>query len=357
MGRLLAVVLLGLGGMGCVAEDPNAVCSEPGVVCELAGNGVAAFNGDGKSATETSFYLPSTARRGPDGLLYIIDLNNYRLRRVDASGVVSTVAGDGQHLGATDGIAASESSLESPIDFDFFADGQIGLVSAHDPRMFAIGTDGMMHLVAGSGLVGALGNEGDHGLATDARFIELSSVAIANDGTIYLADRGANRIRKIDTTGIITTFYGTGASASLKEPEQIILDGDGNLLVADSGNAVIRKITPAGEATIIAGTLSSGFSGDEGPATSAQLASPSGLALAADGRLFIGDRFNRRVRMLRTDGTITTIAGTGTQGQTGNFGPAIDAEFGYVSRLSIDADGGLIVADQSNQCIRKIASP
>jgi internalin A len=357
MRRLLAVGLLGVVSVGCAAEDPNAVCDQPGIVCEIAGNGEAAWNGDGKAPTETSFYLPSSARRGPDGLLYVMDLNNMRLRRVDDTGKVATIAGNGLHLGATDGIAAIDSSLESPVDFGFLADGRVAIVSAHDPRVFAIGSDGMMHLVAGMGLVGALGNEGDRGPAVDARFIELSSVAIADDGTMYLSDRVANRIRKIDTAGIITTFYGTGASAVLKEPEQIILDGEGNLLVADSGNAVVRKITPAGEATIIAGSLSSGFAGDEGPAISAQLASPSGLALTDDGRLFIGDRFNRRVRMVRTDGTITTIAGTGTQGQTGNFGPAIDAEFGYVSRLSLDVDGGLIIADQSNQCIRKVASP
>ncbi len=357
MARALAMALLGMVGTACVDQPSTDVCNEPGVVCEVAGNGTAGFNGDGKPAVETSFYLPSIARRGPDGLVYVMDLNNMRLRRVTDDGMVTTVAGNGLHLGATDGAAAVESSLESPVDFDFFVDGRVVLASAHDPRLFSIENDGTLKLLAGNGLVGALGNEGDRGPATEARFIEVSGVAIANDGTIFVSDRQANRIRKISSDGIITTLYGTGASGILKEPEQIILDNDGNLLVADSGNHVVRKISPAGEMTIVAGSLTSGFSGDGGLATEAQLSSPAGLALAPDGRLFIADRFNRRVREVAADGTITTIAGTGTPGPSGNFGPALEAEFGYVAHLSLDSDGGLLVADQSNQCVRKIASP
>lgn len=354
MRGIWSIAIAGIGLLGCAAQEDAEVCSQPGVVCELAGNGEAAFTGDGRPALETSFYLPSVGRRGPDGLLYIMDLNNMRLRRIDVGGMVETIAGNGFHMGATEGMPAKESGLESPVDFEFLADGRVAFVSSHDPRAFVVDVDGSLQLLAGSGLIGALGNEGDRGPATEARFIELSGIAIAPDGTIYLSDRGANRIRKI-SDGIITTFYGTGASGYLKEPEQLALDAAGNLYVADSGNSVIRKITPDGQASIVAGTLQAGFSGDGGLAVEAQLAGATGIAIADDGTLFIADRFNRRVRQVSTDGTITTIAGTGSPGPSGNFGPAIEAEFGYVSRLSIDVDGGLIVADQSNHCVRKIA--
>lgn len=356
MVRSWPLVLAALAGAGCVASEPTDVCKTPGFVCEIVGNGEAAFTGDGKPALDTSLYMPSVGRRGPDGLLYVMDLNNMRLRRVETDGTVTTIAGNGLHMGATEGMLAIESGLESPVDFDFLPDGRPVFVSAHDPRVFTIGIDGTLQLVAGTGFIAAMGNEGDGGPATRAQFIELSSIAVAPDGTIYLADRGANRIRKI-SDGTITTFYGTGASGYLREPEGLALDANGTVFVADSGNHVVRNIAPDGTASIVAGTLKTGFSGDGGLAIEAQLASPMGVTVAPDGRLFIADRFNRRVRQVAVDGTITTIAGIGTGGHSGDFGPAIEADFAYVSRVQLDSDGGLIVADQTNHCVRKISGP
>ena len=350
--RPAAWIALVIAAAGCDEADPCAL-EVPGTVCRIAGTGQRGFDGDGRLATRTSFYLPSQARRGPDGLLYIMDFNNMRLRRVDADGRVETVAGNGIHMGAIEGLAAVDSSLESPVDLDFLPDGRLAFVSSHDPRLLAIGADGLIQTIAGTGLGALVGNEGDNGPATGARFVELSGLAVAADGTIYVADRGANRIRKI-SGGVITTLYGTGVASVLKEPEQLAVDAAGNVLVADAGNNVIRRITPSGEATIIAGTLISGFSGDGGPAVAAQLAGPTGIDVAADGTLYVADRFNRRVRQIDVDGTITTIAGTGSSGPSGDFGPAVDAEFGFVSRVDLDEGGGLLVADQSNHCIREI---
>lgn len=355
MGRAWTLTLLAATAAGCTdsVEDP---CSVGGNVCELAGNGEAAFTGDGKAAIETSFYLPSVGRRGPDELLYVMDLNNMRLRRVEVDGTVSTVAGNGFHSGATTGAPARESSLESPVDVDFMLDGQPIFVSSHDPRVFSVDSAGMLQLVAGEGIVGALGNEGDGGSALNARFIEPSAVAIAGDGTIYISDRTANRIRKI-SDGIITTLYGTRATSYLNEPEGLAVDAEGNVFVADSGNNVVRKIAVDGSVSIVAGNLVKGFSGDGGLATDAQLSTPTGVTVAEDGTLYIADRFNRRVRRVTPDGIIETIAGTGAPGPSGNGGPALLAEFGYVSRVQLDSDGGLIVADQSNNCVRKIVAP
>lgn len=221
---------------GCTSEPTPCESGAPGTVCRVAGTGESAFNGDGLDALETAFYLPSQMRRGPDGLLYVMDFNNMRLRRIEADGTITTVAGEGIHGGAVIGNLAVESSLENPIDFDFLPDGRIVFVSFHDPRVLMIDHDGSLQLVAG-GLPGQIGNEGDRGPATSARFVELSGIAIADDGAIYLADATANRVRVI-RDGIIDTVAGMGIAGYA---------GDGGIATAarlDTPNGAIRKILP-----------------------------------------------------------------------------------------------------------------
>ncbi len=368
MGRTWSLALFGVGALGCTsAPDDLCTANSPGIVCEVAGNGQQSFNSDGLPALETALYLPSEARRGPDGLVYIMDFNNFRMRRIEADGTVSTVVGDGSHAGAIEGVLATSSSLESPIDFDFMPDGRLVFVSYHDPRVMLVDTDGMLKLIAGSSLQGVRGNDGDGGPADQARFFELSGIAVAPDGSIFVSDDSANRVRVI-RNGTIDTYAGNGSrayagdgglakDANLSEPTALSLDAAGNLFVADAGNHVIRKISPDGIISTVAGNGARGFSGDGGPASNAQLAGPDGIAVGPDGTLFIGDRFNSRVRMVTPDGTISTIAGTGTRGLSGQYGPAREAEFNYLTRVQLDSDGGLFVADQANSCVRKIQAP
>jgi hypothetical protein len=350
----------------CTGDPDPCALSAPGTVCRIAGVGESAFNGDGHDALETALYLPSQMRRGPDDLLYLMDFNNMRLRRIDEDGTVSTVAGNGIHLGAIEGDLAVDSSLENPIDFDFLPDGRIVLVSSHDPRIWMIDFDNTMQVVAG-GLPGEIGNEGDGGPAKYARFVDLAGIAVAPDGAIYISDGLANRVRVI-RDGIINTVAGTGVPglqgdggvatrAQLKSPSALALDVTGNLYISDTLNCSVRKITADGTINTVVGSGYKGFAGDGGPAPLALLAHPEGLAVAPDGTMYIGDRFNNRVRRVDVNGTITTIAGTGESGLAGDGGPALDATFGHLGRVQLDTDGGLLVADQTNGAIRKILAP
>lgn len=358
--------LLGIVAAGC--DPPVDACAkgEPGTICTIAGTGELAFKGDGLPADRSALYLPSQVRRGPDGLLYIMDFNNHRIRRIQADGTLSTIAGDGFHAGAIPGVPATASSLENPIDFDFLADGRLVFVSYHDPRILLIDYDGTIRVLAG-GEPGIRGNEGDGGPAVDARFLELVGIAVGDDDVIYVADRAANRVRVI-SDGIIDTLAGTGGpgyrgdggparDAALDKPSALATDAAGNLFIADSGNSVVRKVSTDGVISTIAGVSRHGFAGDGGRAIDAMLAGPDGLAVAVDGTLFIGDRLNHRVRKVSPDGTITTIGGTGVKGYAGDGGPALDAQLGYVSRIQVDDDGALLIADQTNSTIRKILPP
>ncbi len=351
--------------MACTASPDPCETGEPGTVCRIAGTGEPSFNGDGRDALDTGLYHPTQVRRGPDGLLYVMDFNNMRLRRIEQDGTVSTVAGSGIHAGASVGDIAYESSLENPIDFDFLPDGRIVFVSYHDPRVLVIDFDGRLQAIAGS-LPGTSGSEGDGGLAKDARFIELAGIAVTADGTIYVSDSKAARIRRI-RNGMISTYAGFGVpgytgdggpadQARLSDPSALTFDLGGNLLVSDTGNCAIRKIALDGTISTFAGIGYPGFGGDGGPASKAMLAHPEGIAVAADGTMFIGDRFNNRVRRVSVDGTIDTIAGTGDGGLSGDGGPALDATFGKLARVSVDTDGSLLIADQTNSTIRRLVT-
>ena len=327
--------------VGCsAAEDP---CGEPGTACTIAGIGEAAFNGDGLPARETALYLPSQVRRGPDGLLYIVDFNNHRIRRIEGDGTVSTIAGDGFHAGAIVGAPAVESPLENPIDLDFLPDGRLVFVSLHDPRILVIDHDGTLRLLAGDGALGVFGNEGDGGPAVEARFIALTGIDVAPDGTVYVADADAHRVRAI-RDGMIETVAGVGwagfrgdgglgTAAALDAPSGLATDSAGNLYIADARNCAVRKL---GTDRIISTVAGTGTCGSE-------LAYTAGVAVDDDGTLFIADRGTHRVCRVSPDRVMTTLGGEGA--------------VGAVSRVELDDDGGLVIADQTNHRIRKIAAP
>lgn len=337
-------------------------CGDPGVICRIAGTGELGFNRDGLPAEQSDFFLLSSVRRGPDGHLYLMDFNNMRLRMIDDDGVVQTIAGDGFHAAADVTARATESPLENPIDFAFAPDGSIVFVSYHDPRVIRITQDGGLEVLAGTGEVGLRGNEGDFEDALTAQFIQLDGIAIDDDGTVYVSDSRAHRIRKIQG-GVVYPVAGNGrdafagdggpaTDASLNWPTALELDGDGNLYVADALNHAIRRISPDGIITTIAGDGTQGFAGDGGPPEAARLAQPYGVTVAPDGTVYIADRENFRIRRIQ-GGVIDTIAGVGEVGFAGDGGPALAAKLGHVARIALDGDV-LLVADQSNGCARRI---
>lgn len=351
-------------GCGGPEQEPEAPCvAPPGYVCSIAGTGETGFNGDGKAAIATDLYLVSSARRGPDGRVYIMDFNNQRLRVIKKDGTIRTVLGDGEHALAALGVPADETPLENPIDFRFYSDDRVVFVSYHDPRVLVLGKDDELHTVAGAGDVGVYGNEGDDGPAEEALFIQPDGIAVDASDNVYASDSKAQRVRKIQE-GVITTVAGNGrveysgdgdagVDAGLNWPTALELDNDGNLLIADARNNVVRKLKQDGTISTIAGTGEDGYSGDGGPATKAELNQPYGLAVDEDDTIYIADRANFVVRQILPDGTIETVAGTGEEGASGDGGPAIDATFGYLGRISLD-DDGLLVADQSNSLVRRI---
>lgn len=348
---------------GCQSE-PCLSALGP-VVCTVAGTGRMGFNKDGLQPEDSDLYLPSTLRRGPDGLVYLMDFNNHRLRRIDAAGRLQTIAGDGFHSGAAVGQPAVDSPLENPIDFDFSPEGRVIFISYHDPRVLQISAAGVLEVVAGTGGLALSGNEGDGGPALLASFIQLSGLAIGPDGAIYVSDDEAHRVRVIHSGGRIETLAGTGvqdysgdggpaAAAALNRPAGLAIDRTGNLFIADGLNHAVRKVAPDGTIETVAGTGQAGFGGDGGPATAARLSFPEGVALDAVGTLYITDRNNYRIRRVTPDGIIDTVAGTGERGSSGDRGPPLSARFGVLGRLSVDGDKTLLVADQSNSRVRAV---
>ncbi|HZS08542.1 MAG TPA: hypothetical protein VFD58_27160 [Blastocatellia bacterium] len=226
----------------------------------------------------------------------------------------------------------------------------------------AAATDTIIRTPAGSGVYGFAG---DNGPATSAFFATPSATAVDADGNFYIADAYNNRIRKVSTQGVVTTFAGTGvggytgdngpaAQAQIDTPTSLAFDRGGNLYFTDSLNSVVRKIDPGGKITTFAGNGQDGYGGDNGPATQAALSFPQSLALDATGRVYICDTFNNRIRRVDLQGTITTVAGNGTAGDAGDGGAATQAQLDAPQGVAVDRVGNLFIADTSNFIVRKV---
>jgi serine/threonine-protein kinase len=350
------VLLLAL--LACSGPDPEDPCS-PGDVCRVIGTGDLGFNGEGLPALESWLYFPSSVRFAPDGRLVVVDFNNMRIRALDEDGTLETIAGSGDHAWSTPGTGVLTSALENPVDVVFLADGTFYIDALHEARILYVGADGVVAPVAGTG---DEGYTGDGGPANVAWLSEAAGIAVGDDGTLYIADTNNNCIRYVGTDGIIETLVGaaeaglvdgTGTDARFSGPQRLAF-ADGALWVADSNNHAIRRVGIADRAvTTVAGTGVSGYTGDGGVATAATLSYPYAVELGPDGALWIADSGNNVVRRVDPDGTITTVAGTGVEGLTGDDGPALDATFAFPAHLTFDRDD-LIVADLKNGVVRRV---
>jgi sugar lactone lactonase YvrE len=213
---------------------------------------------------------------------------------------------------------------------------------------------------------GSPGYSGDNGFATSAQIDTVYGVAIDSRGNTYLADSRNHRVRKI-YNGVITTVAGNGqegfsgdggaaTSAQLAFPRDVAVDAQGNLYIADTGNSRIRKVTSSGVISTIAGDGTAGFAGDGGPAAGAQLSYPAGLTVDTAGNIYIADSWNYRIRKIATNGNIQTIVGNGSYGPFGDGGPAVDASLGLVESLAVNAAGDLFLSDSYNHVVRKVSS-
>jgi len=277
-----------------------------GAVTTLVGTGQAAYSGDGGPAGAATLHWPHGLAVDPAGAaLYIADSANHRIRRVDlASDVITTVAGGPAAGSAGDGGPAAAAQLEDPKGVWVAPSGDIYIADSGNERIRRIDRSGTITTVAGTGVTGAAG---DGGPALAAQFDGPRAVAGDSAGNLYVADDNNHRIRRIDPAGMITTVAGTGAgafagdggpaaAAQLNHPRGVAVDGRGDVFVADSMNHRIRMIDPEGRITTVAGCGRQGFGGDGGPATTARLFEPRGVAVDSTGHLFVADTYNDRVR-------------------------------------------------------------
>ena len=240
----------------------------------------------------------------------------------------------------------------------------VGLVAAASLAVagaFAVTGSNTITTVAGNGVQGF---SGDGGPATSARLSNTQGVAVDGQGNLYIADFDMHRVRKVDPGGTITTFAGTTGGysgdggpailAQMNGPVGVAADGQGNIYIAEFNNARVRKVSPNGIITTFAGTGVPSFSGDGGPATAAALYAPKGVAADAQGNIYIVDQYNQRVRKVDPGGTITTFAGTGAFGFSGDGGPATSATMAYPEWVAADANGGVYIAD-GNRRVRKVS--
>jgi sugar lactone lactonase YvrE len=288
-----------------------------GILRVVAGNGICGYSGDGGPATGASLKVPSGVAVDAAGNLYIADRDNHRVRRVTAAGTITTAAGNGVYGFSGDGGLATSASLGYPTGVALDAAGNLYIADTDNHRIRMVSPSGIMGTVAGGGSSWP----GDGGPATSAS-LSVAGVAVDSAGNLYIADYANCRIRKVTPSGTITTVAGNGSwgfsgdggpatNGSLSGPAGLAVDAAGNLYVADTNNNRMRKVTPSGIISTVAGNGIQGFSGDGGPATSASLYQPVGVAVDATGNLYIADWINCRIRKVSTAGIISTVAGNG----------------------------------------------
>jgi uncharacterized protein (TIGR03437 family) len=326
-----------------------------GVISTVAGNGMTGFSGDNGPATSAELNEPEGLAADSAGNLYIADWQNNRIRMV-SNGVISTVVGTGTRGFSGDGGPATSAQLAYPQSVAVDSAGNLYIADTSNSRIRKV-SNGVITTVAGNG---GFGFSGDNGPATSAQLNGPVCVAVDSAGNLYIADQPNQRIRKV-SNGVITTVVGGGSSigdngpatnAQLYEPSGVAVDSAGNLYIADAYNYRIRKVSN-GVITTVAGNGTQGFSGDNGPATSAQFYDPVGVAVDSAGNLYIADFANCRIRKV-TNGVITTVAGNETRGFSGDGGPATNAELNLPAGVAVDSAGNLYIADSAR--IRKVSN-
>ncbi len=278
--------------------------------------------------------------------------------------IVSTFAGTGIGGFAGDAGPASAAQLFDPWGMAFDTSGNLYIADQLNNRVRKVGTDGTITTVAGNGTAGYTG---DTKAATSATLNHPTAVVVDASGNLYIADTDNHVVRKVDTSGNITTFAGIGSFgfagdaaeatlAQLNRPIGLALDATGNLYIADSYNFRIRKVGTDGNINTIAGNGTAEYGGDGGPATDANLNYPQGVTLDAAGNLYIADTFNGSIRKVTTDGNITTVAGVGSNGDFGDAGPATQAALSYPKTVLVDSAGNLFIVDSINCRVRIVTA-
>ena len=337
------------------------------IINTVAGTGVNGYSGDGGPATTAQIYLPAGITFDGLGNYYIADEANNVIRKVNASGIISTIAGSGVSGGggySGDGGQATVAELNNPTDLVIDPYGNIYIADNLNDVIRKVDPFGIISTTAGTGVSGY---SGDMGPATLAKLYGPTSLVIDATGNLYVADQHNQAVRKIDLAGNISTVAGTGVigytgdggpatNATFRFPTTLAIDKHNNLFISDQTNNCIRKVNSAGIISTVVGSGAVGYSGDGGPATNASLNNVVGVAVDTFGNLYIGDEVNHVIRKVNTSGIIFTIAGIGTQGYSGDGGPATACRLRGPWGAKVDIHGNIFVADQYNHVIRKITA-
>lgn len=337
------------------------------VITTVAGKSSSGFSGDYGAATNATLNVPVAITLDSAGNLFIADSYNHRIRKINTNGIITTVAGKSSAGYTGDGVAATNAALYYPAGITLDARNNMFIADTMNNRIRKVDANGFIITVAGTNTAGSTG---DGGLATSAKLNTDRAVAFDASGNLYIADTYNSRIRKVNTNGIITTVAGNGTasflgdsgnatSASLNYPYGLTVDSNGNLYIADTRNNRIRKVNTNGIITTVAGKgpsyPSSGtYSGDGGAATNAYINNPRGVTIDPVGNLLIADAGNNRVRKVDVNGLISTVAGKSTFGFSGDGGTSTNASLYDPEGIAFDTAGNLMIADSSNARIRKV---
>ncbi len=330
------------------------------IINTIVGTGTAGSAGDGGLATAAQINAPSGISYDAAGNLYIAEVGGSRVRMVNASGVITTIAGTGTAGFSGDGGPATAAKINHPGDVAVDASGDIYFTDFNNNRVRKI-SGGIITTVAGTG---AAASSGDGGPATAAAINGPLGIYFDASGILYIAALFDVRIMNL-SSGIIKTYAGTGSGgyggdggpatgAQFNRINFMYMDPANNLYISDNGNHRIRQINSSGIINTIAGTGTIGFSGDGGPATNATINYPAGVVADASGNVYISDAMNYRIRRISTSGIITTYCGTGSAGYGGDGGPALAALLNYPQDLEFNAAGNLSFVDLNNNRIRKL---
>ncbi|MFO0877922.1 MAG: hypothetical protein U0840_11265 [Gemmataceae bacterium] len=332
-------------------------------VSTFAGTGEKGFAGDGGPASKARLNNPFAVARGPDGYLYICDVDNHRIRRVAPDGTISTYAGGPKRGYSGDGGPATRAALNQPYELAWDRDGHLFFVEIgnHVVRRVDART-GVITTVAGTGKPGF---GGDDGPATKGQMNQPHSLAFDAAGHLYVCDILNHRVRRIDLkTGVITTWSGTGQrktspdgskieGASLQGPRALAFAPDGTLWLAlREGNAVLKLDPKTGTLRRVAGTGKAGFTGNGGPALAATLSGPKGVSLDARGNVYLADTESHSIRMIDVArGTLEVLVGDGKKGD-GPDGPALKCRLGRPHGVFVEKDGTVLIGDSENHRVR-----
>ncbi len=346
--------------------------TEAQIITTIAGTGSTGYSGDGGPAIAAKLSWISSVFVDNLGNVYIADQNNNCVRKIYASGIITTIAGTVTAGYSGDGGPATAAKLKYTQNVTLDNSGNVYIADQRNNRVRKVDLSGIITTIAGTGIAGY---SGDGGPATVAKLNWPVGVAVDKSGNIYVAEYYNACVRKINPGGIITTIAGTGIAgysgdggmatlAQLRNPETITVDNSGNIYIADCNNFRIRKVNSSGVITTIVGTGVAGFNGDGGPATAARIGNSAvginqwgNAVMGNSGNIYIADYGNNCIRMINTLGIITTIAGNGTATYSGDAGPASAAGLGYACFVSVDQCENLYICESQENVVRKVSMP